>query len=182
MCRWHEGGGANTEGATPQGPPHHPLPTTGATPQGPPLHPLPTTGATSSLPRTLMTPPLQYFVSSSHPHFANLLQLQLWAHGFVRTARVDDPWRLMWHAGQVDPRILGRLTRGQRINKFPNSGCLTTKSQLWAALNCMQWVLPHYPCTLELVCMSSVGGLLTSNTAARRWSSASFHIRFVLVV
>ena len=81
---------------------------------------------------------LQYFVSSSHPHFANLLQLILIEHGFSRSERHDGEWTLMWHAGQIDPHILSRLTRHQFVNKFPHSGCLTTKSQLWSTFERMQ--------------------------------------------
>ena len=80
----------------------------------------------------------RYFMSSTHPHFANLLQLVLWEHGFARAEQPTDSWELMWHAGQVDPLILRHLKPQQYINKFPNSGCLTTKSQLWSTFVRMQ--------------------------------------------
>ena len=90
---------------------------------------------------------LRYFVSSSHPHFANLLQLILIDHGFSRAHEVDEPWSLMWHAGQLDPAAFSRLRPNQVVNKFPHANCLTTKSQLWATLARMRRKHgeEHYP-------------------------------------
>ena len=79
-----------------------------------------------------------YCCSSSHPHFANLLQMILLEHGYERAPGADAPWELLWFAGPLDPLMLRRMAPGQRVNKFPNSSCLTTKSQLWRTFERMR--------------------------------------------
>lgn len=85
-------------------------------------------------------PLLRYCCSSTHPHFANLLQLILLSHGFERIAYTDDDsrWSLVWYAGQINPEALRRLQPHQLCSKFPHSSCLTTKSQLWRTFERMQ--------------------------------------------
>ena len=84
-------------------------------------------------------PALRYHCSSTHPHFANLLQLLLLSHGFERSASLQAAdWSLLWYAGQIDPMKLRALRPSQLCSKFPNSGCLTTKSQLWTTFERMQ--------------------------------------------
>ena len=80
----------------------------------------------------------RYHVSSSHPHFANLVQLILIEHEYIRTTNADDDWSLMWHAGQLAPEVLYKMKPHQAVNKFPHANCLTTKSQLWATFERMR--------------------------------------------
>ena len=56
------------------------------------------TGATAQL---LATSPPRYYCSSTHPHFANVLQCILLEHGFERAMSLDVGCSLMWIAGQV---------------------------------------------------------------------------------
>lgn len=76
-------------------------------------------------------PPL-YHCSSSHPHFANLLQVLLLAHGFGRAEHASEGWRLMWCAGRPDTEVLRHLAAGRLVNKLPGSSCLTNKLEMWA--------------------------------------------------
>jgi ankyrin repeat protein len=73
-----------------------------------------------------------YHCGSTHPHFANLLQLLLLEHGFERTRHMSDDWKLLWLAGQLDPALLRTFKPSCFVNKFPSSSCLTVKSQLWS--------------------------------------------------
>jgi hypothetical protein len=125
-------------------------------------------------------PPLRYHCSSTHPHFANLLQLILLSHGFGRSTSLHaSDWSLLWYAGQIDPTKLRALKPFQLCSKFPNSGCLTTKSQLWATFERMQrkhgeahfgfvassFILPEQVCSLV--------------TSLRRYVATSLH-RYVV--